>query len=415
MVDFVPPEKIKLNPEYNALTPPLTDDELSSLKESIRTKDQLESVKVKEDKILGKYIVLDGHHRVQILRELGKDVKIEVMNFDDPLEEKIFVIEINLQRRQLSNVNRVRLASMLVKLEKKLAKKRKQATLPKKGQKGFQSMSMQHCNNTGRVNEIVAKKSGLSARTVAKLQKIIRNGSAEQIKKIESGNKSISAVEREINKKLFKTKERPLPDGKYDVVYADPPYHYDREGSGSPPYPTLTKEEIINLKDKTGRQITDLFAKDCVIFTWTPRPKVWEAGEILRAWGFEPKTAKIWRKVKDGKSQRGTAVYYWSTTEVLILATKGSPGTPDYIPEDYLEAPRGEKHSEKPEEVRKEIEKMYPNRKYLELFGRKKVKDWTVWGNQIFDEDEAEVTSENKTAANDKKITNKKLDDFKNS
>ena len=415
MVDFISPEKIQFNPTYHALIPPLTDDERSSLQESIRTKGQLESVKVKEDKLLGKYIVLDGHNRVQICQELGKDVKIEVLNFNDTLEEKIYVIEINLQRRHLSAINRVKQASKLVRLEKELAKKRKQSTIPKKGQKGFQSMSMQDCNNTGRVNEIVAKKIGMSARTVAKLQKIIKNGSTEQIKKIESGNKSISAVEREINKKFFKTKDRPLPDGKYDVVYADPPYHYNREGSGSPPYPTLTKEEIINFKDKTGRPITDLFAKDCVVFMWAPRPKIWEAGEILRAWNFEPKTAKIWRKVKDGKGRRGTAVYYWSTTEVLILATKGSPGTPDYIPEDYLEAPRGKKHSEKPEEIRVEIEKMFPNRKYLELFGRKNVKNWIVWGNQIFDEDEDEVTPEDKTAVNDKKTTDKKLDDFKNS
>jgi N6-adenosine-specific RNA methylase IME4 len=44
-------------------------------------------------------------------------------------------------------------------------------------------------------------------------------------------------------------------------------------------------------------------------------------------------------------------------------------------------APRGE-HSEKPEEVRRRIERLFPG-PYLELYGRKLVPGWTVWGNEI--------------------------------
>jgi len=41
------------------------------------------------------------------------------------------------------------------------------------------------------------------------------------------------------------------------------------------------------------------------------------------------------------------------------------------------------KHSKKPHLVYKIIEKMYPNKKYLELFARNKQEGWTSFGNQV--------------------------------
>ena len=40
-------------------------------------------------------------------------------------------------------------------------------------------------------------------------------------------------------------------------------------------------------------------------------------------------------------------------------------------------------HSKKPESVYEMIEKMYPARKYLEVFGRNKREGWEVYGNEI--------------------------------
>ena len=47
----------------------------------------------------------------------------------------------------------------------------------------------------------------------------------------------------------------------------------------------------------------------------------------------------------------------------------------------WLELRRG-KHSQKPEEVADVIEKVSPG-PYLELFGRRERKNWTIWGNEI--------------------------------
>ena len=50
-----------------------------------------------------------------------------------------------------------------------------------------------------------------------------------------------------------------------------------------------------------------------------------------------------------------------------------------------VHAPRG-KHSEKPSEVIKGIEKMFPTQDKIELFARKKPDNWDVWGLDVREE-----------------------------
>jgi len=74
---------------------------------------------------------------------------------------------------------------------------------------------------------------------------------------------------------------------------------------------------------------------------------------------------------------------YWtrSNTEQCFIATKGSPSRLATDVHQIVMTPVG-KHSEKPEEVRHRIERLIPG-PYLELYGRKPVPGWTVWGNEI--------------------------------
>lgn len=57
----------------------------------------------------------------------------------------------------------------------------------------------------------------------------------------------------------------PFPNGKYSVIYADPPWRYsDRKcnGNAEDHYPTMKLEDICNLPVK------DLAADNCVLFLW---------------------------------------------------------------------------------------------------------------------------------------------------
>jgi len=77
---------------------------------------------------------------------------------------------------------------------------------------------------------------------------------------------------------------------------------------------------------------------------------------------------------------------YWTraNTEFCLLATKGAPLRLAEDIHQVVLAPVGE-HSAKPQEVRSRIERLLAG-PYLELFARHAIPKWTVWGNEVFEE-----------------------------
>lgn len=185
--------------------------------------------------------------------------------------------------------------------------------------------------------------------------------------------------------KLRATKPPPnptLPEGKFPVVLADPPWRYDFDVDSRATekhYPTLTLPEIIGYRDNLGTLITDKFADNCILFLWATAPKLNEALELIGAWGFTYKTNLIWAKDK-----MGLGWYCRNQHELLLIAEKGEMPLPlpANRPKSIISAPRT-KHSKKPRKIYRLIERAYPGSQYLELFGRdNNRKKWTVWGNE---------------------------------
>lgn len=173
-------------------------------------------------------------------------------------------------------------------------------------------------------------------------------------------------------------KETPqLPDGKYQVIYADPPWRYDFSLSDSRmienQYPTMEVEEICSLSVDT------IAADDCVLLMWATNPKLREAFQVLDAWGFEYKTNMVWIKDKIGMGY-----YARQQHELLLIATRGNLPVPEPAnrPSSIISGDRVE-HSKKPEDTYSIIEKMYPERNKIELFARSKRVGWDVWGNEF--------------------------------
>jgi N6-adenosine-specific RNA methylase IME4 len=168
-----------------------------------------------------------------------------------------------------------------------------------------------------------------------------------------------------------------LPEGKFCVIYADPPWKYDFSQSDSRKienqYPTMELDAICNLP------IANMASDDCVLFLWATSPKLVEAMQVVFAWGFTYKTCAVW--VKD---KIGMGYYFRQRHELLLVATKGnpSPPPPSERPDSVMEYPRGE-HSAKPPEVQDLIDGMYPDLSKVELFARNNDrKGWVTWGNQ---------------------------------
>ena len=352
--------EIKINPEYEALLPKLPKQEYEALKTSIKTEGLHFPIVVNENGV-----ILDGHNRFQICKELCIEAKLETKTFENKLLEKKFVIESNLRRRHLTKFQRVEMGMPLLEIEKELAKQRQLKGLPSNGGK----VDKHESSAVGQV----AKKIGLSEKTIERAKKIIEKAPEEVKEKVRKGKQSINYAYQQVMKTEKHTNPPKLPDGQFDVIYADPPWKYDfaeTDGTANIHYDSMPTNDICSL--------TIPSAKDAILFLWATNPKLEDALKVMKAWGFEYKTNLVWVK-----GNGGIGYYLQGDHELLLIGKKGNLPTPmpSDRPSSVLQIPKTN-HSSKPKEVYSLIEKMYPNRKYLELFSRHERDGWTMWGNE---------------------------------
>jgi len=176
---------------------------------------------------------------------------------------------------------------------------------------------------------------------------------------------------KEINIK-FRPKTPPMIKGKFDVIYADPPWDYDFSATDSRRidfhYPSMKLENIENLK------LPD--SKNAVLFLWATAPKLQEALKVIIAWGYEYKTHAIW-----DKEITGMGYWFRGQHELLLVSTKGKGVPPEATNRfsSIIREKRG-KHSRKPERAYEILETMFPEQKKIELFATKRRPGWIFWG-----------------------------------
>ena len=209
-----------------------------------------------------------------------------------------------------------------------------------------------------------------------------------------------------------------LPDKKYQVIYADPPWdyggkmQYDKStiksenvgferkiflSSATFKYPTLKLKQLMTL------DVNSIAADDCLLFMWTTGPQLGNAVKLGEAWGFEYKTvAFVWDKMIHNPGR-----YTLSQTEFVLAFKKGRFPTPRGARNirQMVAVPRG-KHSEKPLEVIDGITKMFPLQEKIELFARNNFVGWDNWGLEI-----PESKIEIKTGIEKRDINNKTKED----
>jgi len=200
-----------------------------------------------------------------------------------------------------------------------------------------------------------------------------------------------------IGRKWYHPKKSPIDLPRITAPFTtgiiDPPWIYTAKVSGvlrhtppfllrrgdntcaAPPYPTLSVEEIKKLP------IGDVIGG--YLFLWTTYPMRDVARECLEGWGFEYKSEFVWGKV-DSNNRPAHGVGFWlrgAHEIILIGAKKGMPCIRASQP-TLLLAPKTRKHSEKPNDIHRLIERHYPE-PYVELFARKRRHGWTCIGNEI--------------------------------
>jgi N6-adenosine-specific RNA methylase IME4 len=167
------------------------------------------------------------------------------------------------------------------------------------------------------------------------------------------------------------------PQGKYGVIYADPPWKFEvySEDTGlgrvaEAHYSTMAVEDIAAIP------VSSFAADDCVLFMWATAPHLREAFTLLDAWGFSYKTHCVWAKDKIG-----LGFWFRNQHELLIIATRGTVPAPAHGTQwsSLIEQPR-HGHSEKPEAFYQLIETYFPNLPKIELFARNRRDGWECWG-----------------------------------
>lgn len=176
---------------------------------------------------------------------------------------------------------------------------------------------------------------------------------------------------------------------KYNIIYADPPWRYEvwsRDTglgrSAENHYPTMILNDIENLPVKN---ITN---KNAVLFLWVTFPCLQQGLRLIEKWGFTYKTcAFTWVKLnkKINTDFVGMGYYTRSNSEICLLATKGKPLQRQSRSVRQLIASKIEKHSKKPDEIRKRIVDLFGDLPRIELFARQYADNWDCWGNEVTD------------------------------
>lgn len=181
-----------------------------------------------------------------------------------------------------------------------------------------------------------------------------------------------------------------LPDKKYQVILADPPWKYTgsetKWGAAEKFYKTLTPAELSMFP------LDDVMARPAVVFMWATCPKINIAIETLESWGLHFRgIAFVWVKTsaKTGEPWGARGVrpsIVKPLSEMVIVGATKREGKPLPIASESVVqtifAPVG-KHSAKPPQVQERIEELYPDYAKLELFGRGTAREgWDIWGNE---------------------------------
>lgn len=164
---------------------------------------------------------------------------------------------------------------------------------------------------------------------------------------------------------------------KFGTIYADPPWRYQNQGTraatGNHYDGTLSVDELCAMP------VGDVAAEKSHLHLWTTNAFIFECSRIMDAWGFKYKSTFVWVK-----PQMGIGNYWRNSHEIMLLGVKGGLTAASKSEMSWVECGRGA-HSSKPMQVRERIERLSPGPR-LEMFGRRPIKGWVVFGNQIIEE-----------------------------
>ena len=160
---------------------------------------------------------------------------------------------------------------------------------------------------------------------------------------------------------------------KYKTILADPPWDIQQKGKSRG---AIRHYNLMTLDRIKAMPIADLVEENAHCWLWVTNATLEAGFDVLRAWGFTPRSIYTWVKPR-----LGLGVYLRNCTEHLLLGTRGKAPIQFKGQMNWGFMPLQD-HSHKPEEVYDIIERCSEGN-YLELFARRPRHGWGIWGNEV--------------------------------
>jgi len=285
-----------IDSEFKSLIPPLADEELRRLEESLQVEGCRDAL------LTWQGILIDGHNRYEICRRLGIDYRVVECDFTDRESVLLWMIDNQCGRRNLADIDRIALAA------KRESIIRRKAEASYKENVGRPAKSSAKLPTISKVNtrKESAKAAGVGERTYD-AGKLVLDAAAsgaikpEVVEDIRRGRAAIHRVAKEIkertqyetrqNRRLeaaasappmddriivgdFREHAHKVADGSLSLIFTDPPY--DKNGTAL--LPDLAKFAAAKLADGGSlifyightKLIEAIDAmRDCLRYYWT--------------------------------------------------------------------------------------------------------------------------------------------------
>ena len=415
------PETLEIDEELSGLIPPLTEDEYSRLEQSILDEGCRDAI------ILWGNIIVDGHNRYRICHEHNIPFKTLHKEFADRNEVKLWMLQNQLSRRNLSDLARVEMVRKCEDAVKAQAKLRQLSGLTNQG-----SIVSVNLRTRGRASNELGEMAGVSASTYEhattvldkapapvieatrkkelsinaayEVTKLPEEKQAEISKRIEQGEsakvvvsevqsrvKSEPKTETESEKtsqleleaeKSVKIDETPKiivppteiipakidtrPLGKAVNINVYPPSKYYDLVYTAPDWDnTKLKNEIYLFR------LERIISGDCILLMWTKYKDIYLTTFTARQWRFNLRGASfLWinRQAETNIAQ----------SRVCLLWTRGDIKGLDYERQTIIEGPNDDGKFA-PDGMRRLIDDMYGERDAIELYSMEPSAGWDVW------------------------------------
>ena len=211
-----------IDPELASLLPPPSEEERELLEQNI-----LEHHQCRDAIITWDNVILDGHHRFEICMKHGIRFAVKEMSFDSREEAKVWMLENQLGRRNLTDAMRIELALAKAELLHKRAKENQSRAGGDKRSGSLLIKSSKMTDEPVHVRKSLAAEADVSERTLYNYMQIRENAAPELLNKVKQGEVKINTAHRILTKEIMKNLH--LADCMYTYIAENMPYITDED------------------------------------------------------------------------------------------------------------------------------------------------------------------------------------------